>query len=48
LLHPLQSPNKVGKSKEAQQKKPLTGTQTAEAVHQSLVLGDRKEISKVV
>ena len=48
LLHPLQSPNKVGKSKEAQRKKPLTGTQTAEAVHQPLVLGGRKDISKVV
>ena len=48
LLHPFQSPNKVGKSKEAPRKKPLIGTQTAEAVHQSIVLGDRKEISKVV
>jgi hypothetical protein len=48
LLHPPQCPNKNERSKEAPRKKPLTGTQTAESVHQCFVLGDRKEISKVV
>jgi len=48
LLRLPQCPNKDGKSKEAPRKKSLAGTQNAEAVHQSLVLRDRKEISKVV
>ena len=48
LLRPPQRLKKDGKSKEAPRKKTLTVTQTAEAVHQSLVFGNRKEISKVV
>ena len=48
LLHPPQCPNKDERSKEAPRKKPLTDTQAAEAMHQSLVLGSRKEMSKVV
>ena len=47
LLRPPQCTNEDGRSKEASRNKPPTGTQTAEAVHQSLVLGNRKEISKV-
>jgi hypothetical protein len=48
LLRPTQRPNKDGRSKEGPRKKPLTGTQTAEATHISFILGGRKEISKVV
>jgi hypothetical protein len=47
LLRPPQCTNEDGRSKKAPRNKPPTGTQTAEAVHQSLVLSDRKEISKV-
>jgi hypothetical protein len=47
LLRPPQCPKKDGRSKEPPRNKPLTGTQTAETVHHSLVLGDKKEISKV-
>jgi hypothetical protein len=48
LLRPPQCPNKDGKSKEAPRKKSFAGTQTAKAVHQPLLLGNGKEISKVV
>ena len=54
LLHPSwllrlpQRPPKDERSKEDTRNQPLAGAQTAEAVYQSLVLGDRKEISKVV
>jgi hypothetical protein len=53
LFHPswlLRSPQcrkKDSRSKEAPRKNSLAGTQTAGSVHQSLVLGGRKEISKV-
>jgi len=48
LLRPPQFTNKDGRSKDAPRNETPTGTQTAEAVHQCLVLGNRKEISKVV
>jgi len=48
LLRPFQCTNEDGISKEAPRKKSFAGTETAKAVHQYLVLGNRKEISKVV
>ena len=48
LLRLPQRPPKDERSKEDTRNQPLAGAQTAEAVYQSLVLGDRKETSKVV